>query len=101
MESDARLHRVVNAFQAHGVRRHLVMFAVRLIHDGVELLRRKGGNAVHHAVRGGNPLVGVDLNPVGPIANLLAHRFAALIGSVHHLDAVRQASKPGRNRAIA
>ena len=98
MESTPASHRVVDAFQAHGVRRHFVMFAVRLIHDGVELLGRKGGNAVHDTVGSGNPLVGVNFNPVGPVGNLLAHRFAALDGSVHHLDAVRKF--PGRVIAL-
>src|SRR5215471_3162918 len=87
---DAGFHGIVNSVQRHGVRSDFVMLAVCFIYDGVQLVDGEGGDIVEHAV-GAHKVtsVGIELDPIGAEADLLAHGFAGVVRAVDYLHAMR------------
>ena len=77
------------------VRRDSPVGPVRLVHDGVQLLLREVGQAADLSV---GPLVvtavGVDLDPVRAVGDLVPHRAATGIRPVAHLDALGHVQLP-------
>ncbi len=95
---DAGFDRIVDAMQGHGVRCDFMVLAVRLIDDGVEFIRREGRDVVEHPI-GPHEItaVGIDLDPVGAVADLLAHCLACVVGAVNDLHAMRDCHIRERN----
>src|SRR6185437_14780184 len=65
------------------------MLAVGFIHNGAQLLEGEGWNVIQYAV-GAKEIaaVGIHLDPVGAEADLFAHGFTRLIGTIHKLHSM-------------
>ena len=86
----AGLNRIVHTVQRHGMRSHLVVLAMGLIHNRAQLIEGEGGNVIEYAVRADEvTTVRINFDPVSAKADLLAHGLAAILSAVHHLHAVR------------
>ena len=88
---DAGEERVLDSRTSHRVRGDLVPQPVRFIDDGFHLLERECRSArqravLLHEVRA----IGVDLDPVGAVRELLANRFASALDAIHNLHAHRK-----------
>ena len=78
---------------------HLAPGAVGLVDDGLQLFLGEVGEAADLAVGLLEvPAVGVDLDPVRPLGDLIAHRPAAPIGAVAQLDALGPGELPAEGR---
>jgi len=93
---DACAKRDPVAGRCHGMRRDFPPRAMRLIDDGAHLVDREIGQAPDRAV-GVRVIatIGVDLDPVGAVVDLVAHGLPATIGAVTHLDTPWHVQLPG------
>ena len=66
-----------------------MVLAMRFVHNGAKLVERKSWDVIQDSVWTHKITpVGIYLDPVRAIADLLTHRFAAIFGAVHNLHAV-------------
>ena len=87
---DSGDQRVLDARPGHGVRGHFVPQAMRFIDDRFHLLGVERRDRRQRAVLGDEVrAVGVDLDPVRAVCDLLANRFARFIDPVDDLHAHR------------
>jgi len=64
-------------------------FAMRLIHNGSQLLQSKGRNVIEYSIFAHSVTpIAVDLNPIRPIHDLFAHCLASAVRPIHHLHAI-------------
>ena len=87
---DSRFDRIVHALQRHRVRRDLVALTMCLVHYRPQLVERESRDIVERPVRLDLvAAVGIDLDPIGSMIDLLAHRAARVIGAVYFLHSLR------------
>src|SRR5581483_6317958 len=66
------------------------MLAMGLIHDGAQLVEREGWNVIQHAIWPDKiAAIGINLDPVSAVANLLADSLASIFYTIHYLHAMR------------
>src|SRR5215471_11579231 len=82
---------IMNSVQRHRMRGHFMPLAVRLLDDGTQFIRRERRNIIQHAIISHliRP-VAVHLDPVRPVADLLAHGLPRVVSSIHDLHSMRQ-----------
>src|SRR5271157_2842349 len=85
----AGLNRIVHSIQRGGMGGNLVALAMRLVHDGAQLVHGEGRDVVEDAIGlYAVTAVGINLNPIHSVGDLLAYCFAPAVGAVHLLYAL-------------
>ena len=83
-----------DAVAPHGMGGHAPIQAMGLVDDRLDLLGSEIHLAAQLAVLHVVIAVGVELDPVGPMFDLLAHGLANLVRAVHDLDSFRDLELP-------
>src|SRR5579885_2482114 len=80
---------VMHAVQPHCMCGDRMVLPVCLIHDGIEFIECEGGNIIEHAIWTHEvSAIYVDLDPIGAVGDLFAHRFTAFFGAVAKLHSM-------------
>src|SRR5215471_17505882 len=72
-----------------------VALTVGFVDDSAELVECEGRNRVEDVVMNPATTVGIDLDPIGAVRELFAHRHARTLDPIHRLYANRYRDIPG------
>ena len=80
------------------MRRHTVALTVGFVDDSAEFVERESWDSIQDVVMNPAATVGINLDPIGAMGKLFAHRFARTLNAVHCLDSNWDRDIPGIGR---